>query len=70
MYQPEGQHETTDTDGRFIERRVCAADLQRDVRRYQKAGGRIQQLASGRARDLCPVGLNDIEQLCGFRCEL
>lgn len=40
--------------------------LQRDVRRYQKAGGRIQQLDTGNARGLCPVNLDDVAELCGY----
>lgn len=44
--------------------------LTRDVRRYQKAGGRIQQLDTGTARGLCPVNLDDIAELCGYYREL
>lgn len=44
--------------------------LNRDVRRYRQAGGRIQQLETGTARGLCPVNLNDIEHLCGYYREL
>lgn len=44
--------------------------LRRDVRRYQKGGGRITRLDSGTARGLCPVNLDDIEHLCGHYREL
>ncbi|WP_257285598.1 hypothetical protein [Endozoicomonas sp. SESOKO1] len=44
--------------------------LNRDVRHYQHNGGRITRLGTGTARGLCPVNLNDVEQLCGHYREL
>ena len=44
--------------------------LKRDTQCYQRRGGRIEQLASGRARDLCPVSLNEIEHQFGYYREL
>lgn len=44
--------------------------LNRDMKRYQQAGGRIEQLDTGTTRGLCPVNIDDIAHLCGHYREL